>query len=70
MMGKCEACHQVFTWNGPLALRDARCPVHKTPLTRTTYLSQWPRSTDVVDMPETEYSRVCKALNLMNAKEE
>ena len=63
MMGKCEACHAVFSWNGPLALSDATCPIHHTPLKRTTYLSQWPRSKEPIAMPETAYSKVRKALN-------
>jgi hypothetical protein len=62
MIAKCDACHEVYTWNGPLRLKDARCPVHHTPLARTTYLSQWPRSRKCIDMSEAaHHEMVAKA---------
>jgi len=58
MIAKCDQCHVVFTWNGPLKLRDARCPVHGTPVTRTTYLSQWPRSRQPIAMTQSALVRL------------
>jgi hypothetical protein len=40
--GKCDACRKVYAWAAAPLLRDALCPVHKTPLRRTSYLHRFP----------------------------
>ncbi|MGL4257952.1 MAG: hypothetical protein ACRCSL_16585 [Microbacterium sp.] len=48
-IGRCDDCghpYRVYRWLGSLPLRAAVCPMHGTPLVRTTY----PRDLDRVVM--------------------
>jgi len=40
--GKCVACGARYIWQGKPRVRDARCPVHGSPLRRTMYFSHLP----------------------------
>jgi hypothetical protein len=39
-LGKCPECRKVYSWTDRVPLSKAVCPVHGTPLARTTRGSQ------------------------------